>query len=137
MRSRYVTSLILSVMLCALPAQAATEKATTRMTEKIEALKSSPLKKELQALDKAKIILEGVSDEKSAKDAHRKIQMLLRSLPPLLGGSGKDLELLAEAQNMVSEEMWKRVNEPYFKTTNMQEIWTLLIDQFSRPAADK
>lgn len=134
--------LILGSLLCALSADAApksgdkAEKPTTELTAKIEALKSSPFKKELQALDKATLILTDVTDEKSAKAAYQKIQLLFRSLPPLLGGSAQELELLAQAQNMVSEQMWKRMNEPYFKTGKLQEIWTLLTDQFSRRSAE-
>lgn len=100
-------------------------------------VKNNNFRKELTALDEAAALLAEVNDEKSAKEATRKIERLFRNLPPLLGGNGRELDLLAKAQNRVSAQMWRMKNEPYFETMKLQELWTLITDQFSRPSASK
>lgn len=136
------TSLLLSAALCSALATAAPTKDKDKedstpgpLSAQIEKVKNLKFKHELKALEKAAIILEGVNDEKSARMASNKIQALFRTLPPLLDGTAAELELLAQAQNIVSRQMWARINEPYFESAKLQELWTLMTDQFSRPSA--
>lgn len=135
-----ITPLLICTALLALPALGATGKDKDKeakpespLAQQIEKVKSSNFKKELKALDEAANILDGVTDEKSAKAACTKIYSLFKNLPPLLGGNAFELDLLAKAQNRVSLYMWQFKKEPFFESVKMQETWTLMTDQFSRP----
>lgn len=139
---------LLLLPLCALvaaPLHAAPTTTTNNSKSKTVPLSERPyadvknlvLRKELQALDEAANLLAEVNDEKSAKQAHSKIDRLFRMLPPITGGSAQELDLLARAQNKVSSQMWRLMEEEYFEKAQLQESWTLMTDHFSRPSAAK
>lgn len=137
---RRFSILLLSALLLSPVASAATdkekeEKAPSQFAPELEQLSSTAFKKEVKALNDAVYILEEVNDEKSAKAAIHKLTSLFKNLPPLLNGNGRDLEILARAQNRVSLHMWRLINEPFFQKLNMQETWSLITDPFSRPSA--
>lgn len=107
------------------------------MEEAIKKIKDSDFKRELKALEEAATILEGVTDEASAKKAvHKLTQVFNRLAVPVKGNQGV-LEMWAKAQNKVSFQMWRLMDEPYFEKLKMQELWTLISDPFSRPTAEK
>ncbi len=93
--------------------------------------------KELAALNEAAGVLAEVKDEETAKDAVRKLSKKFSALPPLLNGTEQDLENLAKAQNTVSRQMIRMQNQPYFESAGLQELWTLITDQFSRRSAER
>lgn len=137
---RYLLLLPLCALLCSpmvAQAQAKPKLPTPPAPKPYADVKNTKLRKELLALDEAAALLAEVNNEKSAKEASRKIERLFHNLPPLLGGSGRELDLLATAQNRVSAQMWRMIKEPYFETMKLQELWTLMTDPFSRPSAAK
>lgn len=94
------------------------------------------LKRELKELEVAATVLEGVTDEASAKKAIVKLSITFRRLPPIVNfGSEQMMQLWAKAQNRVSFQMWRLKEEPYFEKLKLQELWTLISDPYSRPSA--
>lgn len=104
----------------------------------IEKVRNPILKRELKALDEAAEVLEGVTDEASAKKAIIRLTTTFRQLPPTISFGGQQImEMWAKAQNRVSFQMWRLKEEPYFEKLKLQELWTLISDPFSRPSAVK
>lgn len=136
---------LLSALLCSALASAATTESNDAeeftgksiYSAQIEGCKNMKFKQELRALEKAAGILDTVSDERTAKSACQRIRLLFRTLPPLIDGSNQELELLAKVQNLVNRKMWARINEPYFEASELQQVWTLMTDPFSRPSASR
>lgn len=131
---------LLGALLLAPFAQGAPEKpkkVDNPLQQQIDAAKAPNFKKEITALGEAVLLLQEVTDEKTAKAACTKITSLFKNLDPLLAGNGNDLEQLARAQNRMSVEMWRLTKEPFFEKTALQEAWTLMTDPFSRPSANK
>lgn len=136
--------LLLTALLCGSVAAADTAKdddddivPASPITAMIENCKNTKLKHELKALDKAAAVLDKVQDERSAKSACLRIRKFFNNLPPMLSLNMQELELLSKAQNLVNRKMWILLNEPYFETTDLQEVWTLMTDPFSRPVASR
>ena len=104
-------------------------------TEKKDGPKLIDLRKEIQALSAALELVKTVSDEKSAKDVAKKLQQMFVSLPVPMGGTDKQLEELARAQNGVNRQMEKMKKEPWFEPSGMQKAWTLITVPATRRAA--
>lgn len=116
---------------------AANAQAPAAVASQVDKVQNSALKKEVKALEEASALMEAVNDEESAKKAAGKIRNLFRMLPPPTGGSEADIEIWASSQNRFSAQMWRLIKEPYFKTQNLQEVWTLVTDPYSRPVAQQ
>ncbi len=93
--------------------------------------------KEMAALGEAAALLANVKDEAGAVETAEKLCKKFAALPPLLGGSDSELELLAKAQNKVSDQMERLMATSYFVSSGLQEAWTLMTDHFSRRSAQK
>lgn len=102
----------------------------------IEKVKDQLFKRELKALDEAAEILEAVNDEASAKKAVIKLTGVFRMLPPPISANQETLVIWAKAQNRVSFQMRRLMEEPYFEKLKLQALWTLITDPFSRPSAN-
>ncbi len=96
---------------------------------------SGPYAKEIETLGKAIPILDAVTDEGSAKSAATKLKQMFNGMPVLSKATNSDMEALAEAQNKISERMFKLKKQPYFEASGLQEAWTLMTDHFSRRRA--
>lgn len=98
----------------------------------IDKVKDQLWKRELKALDEAAEVLEGVTDEASAKKAVIKLTNMFRPLPPPINANQQTLEIWAKAMNRVSFQMWRLQEEPFFEKLKLQDLWTLITDPFSR-----
>ncbi len=116
--------------------QTAKEKRDARRGKE-DAQPKGSIGKEMAALGEAAAMLADVKDEASATAVSEKICKKFANLPPLLGGSDAELELLAKAQNKVNDQMERLMSAEYFVSSGLQEAWTLMTDQFSRRSAQK
>ncbi len=135
-RLRHLPALCAVVLgLLACPSEAQQDDGS--LDSQIQSVRNSQLKRELQALQEAAVLMETVQDEETAKKAAAKLRQLFRTLPPPIKGEQKELEIWARAQNRVSAHMWRLLKEPYFVSSGLQEAWTLITDPFSRPRAQQ
>ncbi len=116
--------------------QSAKEKREARRNKEAAQPKGN-FGKEMTALGEAAAMLAGVNDEASAKEAADKLCKKFGHLPPLVGGTESQLELLAKAQNKVNDQMERLMATSYFAPSGLQEAWTLMTDHFSRRSAQK
>ncbi len=122
----------------AVPCARADDDAFSGNTAKAETkLPKGNFGKEMAALGEAAAMLSKVKDEAAATEAAEQLCKKFAKLPPLLGGSDSELELLAKAQNRVSDQMERLMSSPWFVSSGLQEAWTLMTDHFSRRSAQK
>ncbi len=106
--------------------------------EKIDAQRNKgAIGKEMAALGEAATMLAGVKDEAGAKEVAEKLCKKFAAMPPVLGGTDAELEMLAKAQNKVNDQMERLMSSEYFVPAGLQEAWTLMTDHFSRRSAQK
>ncbi len=122
LRQRVATTLFLAALLVTASLQAAPSGGGT----------TDNFTHEFAALEEAVTLLQGVKDEKGAKDAAVKLRSTFSKLPAPVKGSEAELLQWARLQNRVSTEMWRLKKEPFWETQKLQEIWTLISDPFSR-----
>lgn len=138
---RHLLSLIALGLLCPLVAPAQDEEAENEPKEDLETIlsriKNSDYKRELKALEEAATIMEGVTDEASAKKAAQKLRSMFNNLPGPTKGSAAELDAWAKAQNRVSFHMWRLCKEPYFESSKLQEAWTLITVPSMRLSAER
>lgn len=93
--------------------------------------------KEFKALREAQALLAEVNDEQAAEQAVRKIRTSFGVLPIPLSGSDQEIEMWSTEQNKVSAQMERLKRQPWFESSGLQEVWTLISDPFSRRRAQK
>ncbi len=104
---------------------------------KEEAKPKGSFGKEMAALGDAAAMLAKVKDEAAAKEAAETICKKFAHLPPLLGGTEGELEMLAKAQNRVNDQMERLMSSSFFMSSGLQDAWTLMTDPFARRSAQK
>ena len=93
--------------------------------------------KELEALAQAEKLMIEIVDEKSAVQVARQLIKIFNPLPVPMGGTDKQLEALACAQNVISRKMEKLRKEPWFVSSGLQEAWGLItVPSFRRRATN-
>lgn len=93
--------------------------------------------KEMEALGQAEKLMIEIVDEKSATQVARKLINIFNPLPVPMGGTDKQLEALACAQNVISRKMNKLRKEPWFVSSGLQEAWGLItVPSFRRRATN-
>lgn len=98
---------------------------------------SVDLDKEFNALKEAQALLAEVKDEKSAKDAAKKICTTFGRLPAPITMSDHDIEQWSIEQNKVSAQMERLRSQPYFESSGLQDAWTNVTDPYSRKRAQR
>ncbi len=93
--------------------------------------------KEMAALGEAAAMLAEVKDAATAEKVAEKLSRKFAHMPPVLNGGEGELEMLAKAQNRVSDQMQRLMASEYFVPSGLQEAWTLMTDPFSRRSAQK
>lgn len=88
--------------------------------------------KEIQALEEAAKMLDGVRDAKSAQDIGLKLSQMFSNRYVLIGGDQFHLEELAKAQNEVTMKMRAIRHKPYFQETRLPEAWRYIVVPSSR-----
>lgn len=94
--------------------------------------------KEIEKLAEAEPIVDSAKDEKSAKDAAKKLIKMFDAMPVLIGGNEILLDKLARAQNKINLKMEKIKKEPWFVPSGMQDAWGLItVHSFRRRASNQ
>lgn len=83
--------------------------------------------KEIQALEEAAKMMEGVKNEKSAREIGLKLSQMFSNRHVPIGGEQYHLEELAIAQNKVTMKMRAIRHEPYFNKTRLPEAWRYIV----------
>ncbi len=114
------------------------ESSASRPRSKVEERQEKgSIAKEMAALGEAAAMLSKVRDEAGAKETAEQLCKKFAKLPPVLGGSDSELEMLSKAQNKVNDQMERLMSTEYFVPSGLQEAWTLMTDHFSRRSAQK
>lgn len=110
-------------------------KAALERAKKKARGKGADMAAEFVALMKAADMLEGVSDEESAKKAADKIHDMFSKLPAPDEVTDDDIEQWSTEQNKLNRQMERLRKEPWFVDSGLQEAWSAATDPFSRKRA--
>ncbi len=93
------------------------------------------LEAEVEALVEAHKLVSTVTDKASAKAVSEKLKRTFDGLRPYFGHrTSADFNIISDHQNTINNIMATHVNEPYFVSSGLQEVWTLICDPESRRA---